>query len=122
MKQPPPFKSSTTEGFRRVREVFESALQQPADRRTHFVEQACAGDTILMSEVQRMLTADAQSYTLLDGGNFAEARLPVDGIFAGHFEILGILGRGGMGEVYHGRDTNLQRSVALKILPAAFTR
>src|SRR5687768_18157581 len=36
----------------------------------------------------------------------------------GHYEIVSILGRGGMGEVYRGRDTRLDRSVAIKVLPA----
>src|SRR5262249_39186273 len=36
------------------------------------------------------------------------------------FEILGMLGAGGMGEVYRARDTKLNREVAIKVVPEAF--
>ena len=42
------------------------------------------------------------------------------GTTIGPYEIVAPLGAGGMGEVYHARDTRLDRSVAVKSMPAAF--
>ena len=43
------------------------------------------------------------------------------GMKLGPYEIIELLGTGGMGEVYRARDARLDRSVAIKILPAAFS-
>src|ERR1043166_9326428 len=40
----------------------------------------------------------------------------------GSIEIIALIGKGGMGEVYRGRDTKLKRDVAIKILPDEFSR
>src|SRR5262250_815595 len=42
----------------------------------------------------------------------------VSGTKLGPYEVMGPIGAGGMGEVYRARDTRLERTVAIKILPS----
>ena len=47
---------------------------------------------------------------------------PEPGMRVGPYEIISLLGTGGMGEVYLARDTKLKRDVAIKALPEEFSR
>ena len=44
-----------------------------------------------------------------------------EGTKIGPYEVIGLIGQGGMGEVWQARDTKLDRDVALRVLPEAFT-
>jgi hypothetical protein len=110
-------------------DLYEAVLDLPAGERERFLADACAEDGALRREVQSLLDQDDQDSpldrpvwvpdALLAGDYNADSpqhmRLAA-GTRLGPYEIQSAIGAGGMGEVYRGRDTRLDRAVAIKVL------
>ncbi|MBX7187159.1 MAG: serine/threonine-protein kinase [Vicinamibacteria bacterium] len=111
----------------RVEALYHQMLERPAQERVAALAAACPHDPALAAEVQSLLdqpesTAGLFASPALDlaARAVSAAGQSLVGRRLGAFEIQGLLGKGGMGEVYRGWDKRLSRAVAIKILPSAF--
>jgi len=116
----------TPERWARAAELYESALAVDPAGRAAFLAQACRDDSALRREVESLLVQEQAAVLVDHPVDVAAAAVlgdapglqPNDRV--GPYVVAGLLGAGGMGQVYRARDTKLQRDVALKILPDSF--
>jgi serine/threonine protein kinase/Tol biopolymer transport system component len=105
----------------RVDQLAQSVLQLPEEQRESYLDEICAGDDDLRTEIQTILDSQTEvgyTTTPMESANLAAGLLA--GEFVGPFRIIRMLGRGGMGDVYLAEHTGQNREVALKILPESF--
>jgi serine/threonine protein kinase/Tol biopolymer transport system component len=113
-----------SEYWRQVEALYHSALEVDVDERENYVAVACAGDEVLMREVLSLLSSAECNDSFMEEPltsvgltlmNVEYASLK--GQAVGPYQLLELLGRGGMGEVYLAHDPRLNRRIALKLLP-----
>jgi serine/threonine-protein kinase len=118
------------ERWQQIDELFDAALERPATERRAYLQAVCGDDQELRKELESLLKAAEQAKSFIEAPPHTaiEEIVPTEaarlrtGQQVAQFKILSLLGAGGMGEVYLAEDSKLGRKVALKILPAEFTK
>jgi len=107
----------------RIAELVKSALELPPEDRASFLDRECSGDPAMRAEIASLLQQQegVSRFIEVPALHLAAESFLGQGAFGagqiiGHYEIVSLIGSGGMGEVYLAQDRQLDRRVALKLI------
>ncbi len=113
--------------WQRMQELFHAAADLPPCERLAYLRTACGGDEQLLGDVSALLEQDARGGSLLDRDLAEIAHDAVAGTAEGasnkefgRYQIVRVLGQGGMGTVYLAEREDLASQVAIKVLRDAW--
>ena len=115
----------TNDLLRRAEELFDEAAELPLAARERFLEQRCGEDRELRESLRRLLDALDSMGDFMEPAarDRAQALLDEDEPHPeriGRYEIVRVVGRGGMGTVYEAEQDQPLRRVALKVIRPDF--
>jgi serine/threonine protein kinase len=122
----------TPERWQMVRGILQSAMELRPEERGAFLDRECVSDPSLRQDVEGYLAVEgrldpdflespAAEQVAMATSTAAGDAILVAGTRLGPYELQAMLGAGGMGEVYRARDTRLNRTVAIKVIPTALS-
>ncbi len=121
--------------WQRVKTLFAEAMERPTPERGDYLDAACAGDPAMRAELASLLEAADDSASVpgaraavaaaaralalsvaSPAANESSLQRTLELALGQQYEIVRLLGQGGMGAVYLARERSLERFVAIKVL------
>ncbi len=102
-----------------VKKIFQEAAELTGESRAQYLVDHCGDDAQLKADVEKLLDQDGSANTRFLQGSKSSLQQRSTPQRIAHFQILRLIGEGGMGSVFEAQQDHPRRTVALKVIRMA---